>query len=165
MAKSIDTSARELLQCVCQRLTDQERPACACFATVGPPVIALCCECEEDTSGELTIHLERLYDADPETLAQVTTRVHPCRRSVTAADLTIILTRCYPMVDENGEMPESAEQDSAATLLHNDVSDVYAALICGCSDIRLVVQEVAVDSMPEAGCAVLAARVSVEVAA
>lgn len=168
MADDIDTTARALLACICDKLTDVERPACACFATIGPPVVGLCCTCDTDTysgtttTGDLTIHVERLYDADPATLDQ-TPRVHPCRRGFTVADFSIVLTRCYPMVDEQGQMPDTDAQDEAATTMHLDLADVYAALTCGCNDYPTIIREIAVDSMPEAGCSALAARVTVEV--
>lgn len=173
MADDIDTTARNLLDCVCDRLAikneEINRPVCKCYATIGPPIVVLCCECEVEDSeqkatGEATIHFERLYDADPTTLEQVS-RVHPCKRSTTVADFTIVVTRCYPMINEAGEMPDSEDQDAAATDMHSDISDVFAALTCGCNGYPLIVQEIAVDSMPEAGCAVLSARISVEVKA
>lgn len=171
MADSIDVTARTLLACVCTRLEEDERPTCGCFATVGPPVVALCCECEKQTpgaeftpTGEATINFVRMYDADPQTLQQVP-RIHPCKRSVVVADFSIVLTRCYPMVNSDGEMPDADDQDAAATLMHADIQSVFAALTCSCNDYHLIVGEVAVDSMPEAGCAVLAVRLSVEVAA
>lgn len=169
MADSIDVTARALLACICTRLEQDQRPVCSCFATVGPPVVALCCECEKQTpgaeftpTGDATIHFERIYDADPSTLEQVT-RIHPCKRSTTVADFSIVVTRCYPTLNEDGEMPDHEDQDEAATEMHADVSAVFAALTCGCNGAALIVREIAVDAMPEAGCAILAARVSVEV--
>lgn len=162
MADSIDTTARALLACVCDALEAVNRPACQCFATVGPPVVALCCSCDEDTSGDLTIHFERLYDGDPTTLEQVD-RIHPCRQSTTAADFSIVLTRCFPMINELGEMPDSDTQDAAALDMHQDIGTVFRALTCGCNESPLILREIAVDSMPDSGCMVLAARVSTEV--
>lgn len=164
MADSLDLTARTLLACVGEALEDAQRPVCASYATVGPPVIGPmnCCECGGGQTGEATINFERLYDANPETLQQVTP-VHPCKRTVTVADFSIVLTRCYPRIDESGQMPSPDEVDEASALLHEDVRDIYAALTCTCSGYRLIVQEVAVNAMPEAGCSVIASRVSVEV--
>lgn len=159
MADDIDTTARLLISCVCDALEEAQRPACQCYATVGPPVVALCCECSTDTSGDLTVHFERLYDADPATLEQVS-RIHSCRQSTMVADFSIILTRCFPMLSETGEMPDADAQDVAALDMHTDVGTVFRALTCGFVETPLIVREIAVDSMPDAGCMVLAARVS-----
>jgi hypothetical protein len=149
MATDSDTTARAILECVCE-------------ATVGPPVVALCCECDTNTTGDLTIHFERLYDADPSTLEQVS-RVHPCRNSTMVADFSLVLTRCYPMLDEQGNMPDSDTQDIAATDMHADIQTVFKALTCGCVESSFILGEIAVDAMPDSGCMVLAVRVSTEV--
>ncbi len=169
MASDLDTTARALLGCVCDALETAERPVCACYATVGPPVVGMCCSCgtdgysgESSTTGEATIHVEQIYDADPNTLTQVA-RIHPCSRSTTAVDLTIIVTRCYPTLDESGNMPPTDDQDEAALAMHDDLDTVWKALTCGCSDVRLTIRNLSVDAMPDAGCAVLAARVTAEV--
>lgn len=164
MATDLDTTAQQLLACVCEALAaeDVDRPVCSCYKTIGPPVIGLCCECSSGTTGEATIHVEQVYDCDSETLEQVT-RVHPCRRGTTAADMTIVVTRCYPTIDEQGQMPDTDDQDVAATSMHDDIGVVFKALTCGCADIRLTVRNIAVDAPPDAGCAVLVARVTAEV--
>lgn len=162
MADDLDTTARALLSCLCEALEDAERPVCACYATIGPPVVGLCCECSTGTTGEATVHVEQVYDADPNDLTQVN-RVHPCNRSTTAADLTLVVTRCYPTLDESRNMPPTEDQDEAALSMHDDITTVWKALTCGCFTGRLTVRNVSVDAMPDAGCAVLAARVTVEV--
>jgi hypothetical protein len=177
MAEDVDTTARLLLACITDKLTAEERPVCRSYPTVGPPVIAFttCCECqvevpdpaypgetmEVDASGEATIHLEQMYDADSN-LEQINP-IHACRRTTVAADMTIIVTRCYPRIDENGEMPDPDEVDEAALALHEDVKTIWRALTCPCNELRLRVRGVAVDAPPDAGCSVIAARVTVEV--
>lgn len=162
MTLDLNDTTRELLACLCEALDTAERPSCACYATIGPPVVGLCCECETGATGETTVHVEQVYDADPETLQQVT-RIHPCRRSTTAADITLVVTRCYPMLDEQGNMPSEDVQNAAATSMHDDLAVVWKALTCGCSDVRLTVRNISVDAMPDAGCSILAARVTAEV--
>lgn len=158
----LDTALREVLTCVCDSLADAGRPTCACYATIGPPIIGTnCCECEAGVTGEATIHFEQMYDADPQTL-QNTLRVHPCRNSVTVADATVIVTRCYPTLTEDGELPPPDEVDLAASTMHDDVCVIWKALTC-CVTSPMLIRSVAVDSMPEAGCSAIAARVSVEV--
>lgn len=167
----LDTTAREILACVCEALEEASRPVCACYSSVGPPMGVLCCSCDgEDTdyygptttTGSAVVYLEQVYDAAPDTLEQVT-RIHPCSRSTTAADLTILVTRCYPTIGADLQPPDTDQVDEAATLMHEDVTTVWKALTCGCSGIRLRVQGVGVNAAPEGGCAALAARVTVEV--
>lgn len=162
MSLDLDGTARKLLSCICDALADAERPVCSCYATIGPPVIgANCCECEKGSTGEATVHFEQMYDADPSSLQQVN-RIHPCRQSTLAADLTVVVTRCYPTLDESGQFPDTHVVDEVTGEMHADVSTVYQALVC-CVETRMLIRSVAVDSMPEAGCSALAARVTVEV--
>lgn len=170
MTADLDTTVRGLLSCVCDALTAADSPVCACYATVGSPNAVLCCECADDdsyggdgsVSGEATANLVQVYDADPNDLSQVN-RVHPCSRSTTAADIALVVTRCYPMVNEAGEMPDTESQDLAALSMHADVETVWKALTCGCNDSRLIVRNVAVNAPPDGGCAILGALVTVEV--
>lgn len=163
----VDTPARALLACVCEALEVDGRPVCTCHATVGPPVIGMCCNCADAGTGmtpeSATVHFRSLFPANRDTLEPVR-QFSACKKpGFLAADFTIVVTRCYPTLDESGEMPDPAEQDGAATLMHADVDTVFRALRC-CADVgRLIVRSVDVDAQPEAGCAVLAARVTVEV--
>lgn len=170
MAADLDTTVRAILDCVCDALTEAGTPVCSCYATVGPPNAVLCCECGQDdsysgdgtVSGEATVNVVQVYDADPNDLTQID-RIHPCNRSTTAADIALVVTRCYPMVDEDGNMPDTDAQDEAATGMHADVETVWKALTCGCFGSRLIVRNVAVNAPPQGGCALLGALVTVEV--
>lgn len=163
MARPLGPVVDALLACACGALEDAERPACACYATIGPPVVGLCCECgDEGTTGELTINFEDLYPADAETL-QRTNRVYPCRGGVRAADITLVLSRCFPTVDEAGQMPDPTAVQEAADELHRDADILWQAITCCAGISRLVWRGLSVDSDPEGGCSMIAARVTVEV--
>lgn len=122
----------------------------------------MCCECPSGATGDATVHFRSLYPAERDTL-QPARIFSTCKRpGFLAADFTIVVTRCYPTIDESGNMPDPTEQDDAATLMHADVATVFKALRC-CTDMRMIIRSIDVDAMPEAGCAALAARVTVEV--
>jgi hypothetical protein len=80
---------------------------------------------------------------------------------VTAADFTIVVTRCYPTVDEQGNMPDLDTTTEFTTDLHTDLGLVWNALKCCGSPI--VFRESAVDSDPDGGCSAFAVRVTVPV--
>lgn len=162
--RTLGDLADALLSCVCTALEDADRPACACYATIGPPIVGPCCECEEGSgiSGDLTINFEAMYPADANTLDRVT-RVYPCRTAgAVAADFTLVLTRCYPVLGEDGQLPSPEEQATAADGLHDDGDVLWRALTC-CPDVRLRWRDMAVASDPEGGCSMIGARVTVEV--
>lgn len=173
VAETIDVTADTLLACVCEALTEANMPVCDCYTTTGPPVIGpLCCECETDpdtpegvtASGEAIVYFEQMYPAEPDTLQPVS-RVGPCKRGTTAADYTVIVTHCYPTIDENGEQPPAEDVAAATAEVHAMVKTLWKALGCGCIAARLIVRNVAVDRPPESGCSVIAARVTIEVKA
>jgi hypothetical protein len=159
---SLKTVMDTILACVCDALSEADRPPCSCHPTIGPPVIGLCCECDEEGStGDLTISFEDRYPAAPDTLQRVQ-RVYPCRRGTEAVDLLLVLTRCFPRVDDSGNMPTENELKEASDDLHDDADVIWRAINC-CPGIRLMWRGLAVDSMPEAGCSAIAARITVEV--
>lgn len=161
---TINELAESLLSCVCVALEEAGRPACSCGKVVGPPVVRTpCCECDgtPGVTGDLTINFETKYPADPETLDRVT-RVYPCRRgTANAADFTLVLTRCYPTVQEDLQLPSPEEWDEATEEFHEDVDIMWKALTC-CPGVRLRWRDLVVTSDPEGGCSYLAARVTVE---
>lgn len=160
MAEDISTTSDLLLDCVCTALSTAGRPVCECYTTVGDPMIAICCECDPGVSGEVSIHLDRLYEVDPTTLLSVF-RVRPCKRGTVAGDFVIVLTRCWPTVNEAGEIPDTEDQDAGARDLHDDAAIVWNALAC-CTGLRLLINEISVDAPPQAGCSILTARVTAE---
>lgn len=160
----IGSLASQLLDCVCATLEDRGRPACNCYPTIGPPVVGPCCECEDTgVTGNLTINFETMYPADANTLERVV-RVYPCRTGARAADFTMVLTRCYPKIEQVGGeivLPDPTEIEEAADGLHQDAELIWQALTC-CTDLRLRWRDLAVDTDPEGGCSMIAARITVE---
>lgn len=57
MADDLNTTQANLLTCVCDELNLAGRPVCSCYSTIGAPMIANCCECETDVTGEAVISL------------------------------------------------------------------------------------------------------------
>lgn len=177
MSDDIDTTASKLLACVVDKLRNEGRPVCDSYPTVGPPEIILCgCGCEVKdgkgqiipASGEATIHFEKTYLADPTTLQQIPQVVGCGKRGRWVADFSIVVTRCFPINDPAQTGSATIDADTyrdKSTDLHADLQDIVAALTCGCNGYMLIVQEVAVDNMPDAGCSVIGTRVSVGVTA
>ena len=89
---SLADTADEILNAVSDALSADLRPVCKTYTALGLPVILNCCECEEGTNGEVSIHFRRLYDAEANSLDEVR-RVRPCRGGVTAAQFRIVLAR------------------------------------------------------------------------
>lgn len=153
----IDGVARSVLDCVCEKFEELERPLCECYAVVGTPVVAFCCECEPGKTGSAMVQVEQVYDVDFE-MRQVE-RVQNCRKGDKAMDLTIWVTRCYPTIDETGNF-DTEEIDAAAMDVHTDMAILYQALQC--CDQRLTIRRVALDSEPQAGCSMIIGQVTVE---
>lgn len=164
MVADIASLAQELLDCVCATFNDAGRPACDCYPTIGPPLVGPCCACEDPAvTGNITINFETMYPADSQTLERVA-RIYPCRMGTVAADFTVVLTRCYPTVRQEGTeivLPSVDEQRLAAEDLHTDVNLMWQALTC-CPGVRMRWRDLAVDTDPEGGCSMLAARFTVE---
>lgn len=161
-ASDLSTTLQTLIDCVCSALADADRPVCACGMTVGPPVIgpAQCCECDGDTGGQVTGNLERVFPVTG-VLLESDTRVENCRPGLVAADFTIVVTRCYPTLDEQGNMPDLDQTTDATIGLHTDVGLVWNALKC--CGTNLVFRESAVTADPDGGCSAFAVRVTVPV--
>lgn len=157
-APDTTTLMNNLVGCVVEALDQVDRPVCDHGLTIGPPVIGLeqCCTCDT-ASGQVTANLERWYPADGVTFEQVT-RTEPCRPGPVAADLTLVVTRCYPRVDDTGHMPELVDTTGAAEDLNTDMGAVWQALLC--CGTKLVIRESAVDADPDGGCSAFAVRVT-----
>lgn len=125
-------------------------------------MILTCCECEnEETNGELSIHFRRLFDADAGTLNEVQ-RIRPCRGGVTAAQFRLVLARCFPTVNEKGELPDPEVQEDAEVDLQRDAELMWQALAC-CTGLDLKIDDLSVDLGPRGGCSIVFADVTVQV--
>lgn len=153
---AIDTA----LSCVCIALEEAARPACQCYPTIGEPLWRPCCECgDTGTSGELTASLETMYPIDGNTLLP-SPRIEACRKGPWGADIALDLTRCFPTLQEDGELPPQDEVGTAAREMHDDADIIRRALTC-CPDLRLRWRSLGVDLDPNGGCSKLTARITV----
>lgn len=162
MAESLTTTMDALIECAQTQLTGAERPACTYGKTVGPPAPgpAGCCDnCKNGSGGQVSAHLERTYPVNGDDFEQVTVRAN-CRPFATAADITVVVIRCYPSMDEQGNMPTLDETTPFADELNTDLSAVWNALVC-CPGYTVALREAAIDADPEGGCSGFAVRVSV----
>lgn len=163
MASDLSTTMDALVACVCAALEDIDRAACKCGLTVGPPSpgpAGCCTTCgANNLGGQVTGFLERVYPAD-QTRAGIdqVTRLENCNSGATAADITLVVLRCYPSLDSQGNMPSLDKTTPYAHDLNTDMRAVWNALKCCGSD--LVIRESAVDADPEGGCSAFAIRVT-----
>lgn len=158
-----ETSER-LLACVGDALAADLRPVCTTYQTIGTPVILTCCDCpeqDEEANGELSIHFRRLFDADPQSLVEVQ-RIRPCKGGVTAAQFRLVLARCFPTVNEKGELPDVATQEEAALDLQRDTELMWQGLAC-CTGLEIKIDDLSVDLGPRGGCSIVFADVTVQV--
>ena len=160
-ALGLSDTANTLLTCVEGALNAGLRPVCKSYQTVGTPVIFNCCECDEGMNGELSIHFTRLFDADPSSLLE-TVRIRPCRGGIVAAQFRLVLARCYPMIDEHGEIPSTEFLDESAEDLHLDSELMWQSLAC-CTGLDLKIDDLSVDLGPKGGCSVVYADVTAQV--
>lgn len=160
MADTLSTVMDALVACVCEALEVVERPACDCGLTVGVPAQgpAGCCECGAGVGGNVSGFLERVYPADPTTYEQ-TAPIFPCRPTATAADISLVVVRCYPSMDEQGNMPDLETTTEFAHNLNTDMAAVWSGLTC--CGTKLIIRDSAIQGDPEGGCSGFAIRVSV----
>lgn len=161
MAADPTTTMDDLVACVCAALESIDRPVCECGLTVGPPEPGPtgCCQCVEGgVGGQASAFLERLYPVDNGTTFDQVLRLENCRPGMVAADITIVVIRCYPAMDEQGNMPTLEETTLAAQELNTDMVAVWNALKC-CGE-NIGIRESAVDADPEGGCSAFAIRVT-----
>lgn len=166
MADTLTTTMDSLVDCVCQSLADIERAVCACGLTIGPPALgpfACGCECVsgDGVGGQVSAFLERVYPAEAATFETVT-RLEDCRPGAVAADITIVVTRCYPTMDDQGNQPTLDDTSPFADELNTDLAAAWNAIKC--CGYKIAIRESAIDADPEGGCSAFAIRVSTLVA-
>lgn len=153
MPTTLFKTAEWLLKCVEQALEDSLRPVCRSYQTVGTPVIASCCECSDGENGELSIHFRRMFDADANTLSEVQ-RIYPCHGGVVAAQFRLVLARCFPTINERGELPTPEFLTDAADDLADDSNIMWRSLSC-CPDFPVRIDDLSVDLGPSGGCSIV----------
>lgn len=161
MPATLSETSRTLLTCVESALEADLRPVCKAYQTIGTPVIFTCCECDDGMNGELSIHFRRLFDADPSTLNEVQ-RVRPCKGGVVAAQFRLVLARCFPTIDEKGELPDKEFLEEAADDLQRDAELMWQSLAC-CTGLDIKIDDVSVDLGPKGGCSIVFADVTTQV--
>ena len=165
MAGSLGAVAARLLVACSEALRDDGRPVCKVYQTHGIPIIPFCCECDdpelgEDANGEISIHFRRLFDADPTSIEEVR-RLRPCRSSTTAAQFRIVLARCRPIINQDGEIPTPEELTEHTLDQLRDVELLWYALANSDEEIRI--DDVSPDLSEPGTCAVIYADLSVRV--
>lgn len=164
MANTLAVVAERLLTAVSDALSDDLRPVCKVYQTHGTPVIFRCCDCHEagdGANGEVSIHLRRIYDADANTLDEVR-RIRPCRGGAVAARFRIVLARCRPIIDENGEIPEPEELTEHTQDQLRDVELLWQSLACSGLDVRI--DDISPDLSDPGTCSIIYADLSVAIA-
>lgn len=162
VAAALSEAAQTLLACVSDSLSDDLRPVCKTYQTQGTPVIFDCCECDDVSNGEISIHLRRLFDADASTLTEVR-RVRPCRGGVIAAQFRIVLARCRPVITDRGELPDPEVLSEFANDQIRDIEIIWRSLTC-CTDLGMIrVDDVSVDLSEPGLCSIVYADITVPV--
>lgn len=164
MASTLAQVADRLLTAVSDALSDDLRPVCKVYQTHGIPVIFQCCECEDpdlgsEANGEISIHFRRLYDADRD-LNEVR-RVRPCKGGLTAAQFRLVLARCRPIINEQGEIPPPETLTDHTQDQLRDVELLWQGLACSGMDVRI--DDVSADLSEPGTCSVTFVDLSVEV--
>lgn len=150
------------MECACAALSAADRSACNCGLIVGSPEYSgldRCCECSDGAGGgEVIGSLVRLYPADATTLEQVV-RLENCNPGAVAADIAIVVVRCYPTLDETGTIPSLDVTTPFADDLNTDMTAVWNGLKC--CDTNVVIRESLVQTGENGGCSAFTITVSV----
>lgn len=169
MALALSDTADTLLNCVADALANDDRPVCKVYQTHGIPVIFQCCECDdppedlpdpEKANGEISIHFRRLYDADASSLDEVR-RVRPCRGGATAAQFRIVLARCRPIIDGDGNIPDPETLTEHTDDQLRDIELLWQSLACCGIEVRI--DDVSADLSDPGTCSVTYADITVPV--
>ena len=162
MVANLGDSAQTLLDAVRDALIAAERPVGKVYQSMGVPVIGICCEDQDDQdvtlNGELSIHFQRLFDADPQSLVEVQ-RTRPCKNGAIAASYRMVLARCRPTMDEHGELPEPAERTETTLEQHQDLELLWQALATAGPYLRI--DDVSADLAPSGNCSLVYADITI----
>lgn len=158
---TLQVVSQTVLDAVTDALSDALRPVCKAYTSLGTPIILSCCECDDEgTNGEVSIHFRRMFDADATTLIEIQ-RVRPCRGGVTAASFRLVLARCSPILNSQGELPDPEEFSEAAEDQMLDAQLLWQSLAtCG---LALRIDDISVDLGEPGMCSVVFADITVAV--
>lgn len=162
MRKGIDETLHTLLACISDALENAGRPVCEVGTTIGGPVIPPTCEgCGPDREGELWGSTLRVYRATQAGYNDAMPK-RPCAPVDWAAEFNIMVSRCFPAIDERGERDIDGMGHSAA-LFHSDIAAVQRAIHC-CTEIEPpYLMNINVQTEPSGGRSYLTAVVRVPV--
>lgn len=162
MAATLTETMNALTDCVCAALEEADRPVCACGLIVGSPEYSgfdRCCDCADgDGGGEVLASLIRVYPVDGNSFGEVT-RLENCRPGAVAADIGIVVVRCYPTLDEAGQIPSLTVTTPFAEDLNTDMTTVWNALKC--CDMQVAIRDSLVQTGDKGGCSAFTTTVSV----
>ena len=160
MALSIDGALNEAVNCV---YTELPVTPCTVGTTVGVPIMDTCCECETGSNGALWGHLIDIQPGDTYT-GDARTRRKPCAPVFWWATFRVTLFRCFPTIDERGEIPSAEELTETAADAHLDAAAMTRALhCCSIGGEPVILDAVTVTSDPSGGCSMLSALFKVPV--
>lgn len=161
MATTLTDTMDTLVTCVCAALEAADRPVCDCGLIVGSPEYSgfdRCCDCADgDGGGEVLASLIRVYPVDGYTFNE-DTRLENCRPGAVAADIGIVVVRCYPSMNEAGQIPSLEVTTPFAENLNTDMTTVWNALKC--CDIQLAIRDSLVQTGDKGGCSAFTTTVS-----
>lgn len=115
--------AQSLLDCSLVGLDDAGFPPCKAFLSPSPnPAWDDCCVCRNGGEGQLWVALNNSQPRDP-------FRGQPCGRDFQVL-YTIGLTRCTPVIHDDGSAPSAAELTAAAEKMYRDQALLLQAVTC-----------------------------------
>lgn len=153
MANGLQDTSETLLGAVTGVLEAALRPVCKSYTSLGTPTILSCCECDDEgTNGEVSVHFRRLFDADASTLLEIQ-RVRPCRGGVTAAQFRVVLARCSPIINNQGELPSPDEFTDAANDQMLDAELLWQGALE--SGLELRIDDISVDLSEPGMCSIV----------
>lgn len=162
MAENLSDTMDALVACAVEALDNINRAVCRSGLTAGPPApgpMGCCNKCGSDNlGGQVSGFLERVYPAEKTRDGIQEAPRLTCRGGATAADITVVVLRCYPAMDNKGNMPLLDATTPYAHELNDDLAAVWNGLLCCGTDTEI--RESAVDADPEGGCSAFAIRVT-----
>lgn len=158
--QGIDETLNIMMKCVDDALTEDGFGTLIVANTIGDPAIIPGTECGQD---ELWGHFLRAFRGDRDTGAEMRNR-KPCAPATWWAQYRITLARCFPMLDDQGNLADPQDRSAAARTLHDDAATIQTALNC-CDAIEEppFVEQIAVTVNPSGGVSLLVATVRARV--
>lgn len=90
----------------------------------GEPAWDSCCP----GAGQLTVNLRELYGSDNFPIDAAQTSEAGCCPAWTVADMSVLLTRCAPSPDDQGNPPTPRQLDANAQIVMDDCETLFTAV-------------------------------------